>query len=396
MPQLLTQEPPGRANDGADVSRYVLRERRVDDLVAAEVAAWQQLSGRCAEPNPFQSPEFVLPALRYLEDDAEGVRLLALEDRVTGAWRAAGVFRALSPSVSRPLSRLRSFSTVHSYLDVPLIDAEESTEVARAWLAHLSAGADWNGLRIPQLVMDGTLASQWRESSSDPGYYVFDESRWSRAAIDLSRVRAEELLTGCSKSRRKSLRRGRRWLEQQGAVVFRLRRIEPGETEPVETFLQLEHLGWKGQEGTSLLSERRHAMFFRAMCEALAARGGVVFGELLVDDRVIASTCNLVSGHVLFAFKIGWDPQYAEASPGLLSELFLAESIAEEMPQVTLLDSCSSQGSHLEGLWPHQIAMGSVICVWSRAASLLTSLREHARYWKRAVLNAARSVSAEC
>jgi CelD/BcsL family acetyltransferase involved in cellulose biosynthesis len=150
--------------------------------------------------------------------------------------------------------------------------------------------------------------------------------------------------------------------------------------DPVETFLHLEHLGWKGANRTSLRSSPLDEAFFR---DLVALSGpGAFFTELLVDGSVIASTSNFRIGDNGFAFKSGYHPEFSEASPGLLNEIFLLEHL-EQASDLAYLDSGAVEGSYMDTLWPDRDILYSGIVTASAFTRQVTSLMSGVRSIKR-------------
>src|SRR5262249_20934562 len=121
------------------------------------------------------------------------------------------------------------------------------------------------------------------------------------------------------------VRRKRRRLAEHGAVSWCLTMGAEVGAEHAERLLALEHNGWKGEKGESMLSDPDHAQFCRQMVDGFRGAGRGFFCELMVGGRVIATANYLTSGDAGFAFKIGWDPEYAKCSPGILNEVEFVE-----------------------------------------------------------------------
>lgn len=361
---------------------YILEERAWWDLSGADLSAWRRLAAQAVDPNPFYHPEFLLPALRWLEPDPHQVRLLVLRERGSLRWSVAAPFRTLPPTVKRPLARLRAYVSRHTFFDVPLIDRRDCERAAPVFLKGITEHAAWHGMRFLVIDREGVWARSLLEAGAQEGRCVWYDRVWNRACLDGSPSLPDDLLHECSKSRRKSLQRAYRRLADHGPVEFRLRRPAPEETEPVETFLRLEDTGWKHERGTSLRSRESDLRFLRAVARHFSAEGNLLLGELCVGGRVIASTCNFLAGETLFAFKIGWDPAYREGSPGTWSEILLAEQVRQELPTVRRLDSCASAGSYVESVWPHVRRMAGMSLTWSRCGIALALVRERLRMWK--------------
>jgi hypothetical protein len=140
-------------------------------------------------------------------------------------------------------------------------------------------------------------------------------------------------------------------LERKGNVEWRTLYGPEVKDSNIESFLQLEHKGWKAEKGTSIRSSFSHEAFFREMVEGFRRRGRLFFTELLLNGIVIASTTNLVSGDVGFAFKIGWDPAHSDSSPGLMNELAFVRGVNGPCRNLSFIDSGAENGSFVDSLW---------------------------------------------
>ncbi len=381
-----TSDGPTLAATGTDGARShsLLRVRFADPqaLTPRERLAWRRLTLESVERNPYLSPDFVLPLVTACPQPTP-VQLMIVEETRTGEWRAVGVLESSRRTWKRPLRFLRGLSSPYSFLDGLLIDEIAPDITLRVLLSELSQQRDWHGIQFA-LIREDSVVAQWLDAAAtDAGLSVYSEHRWQRARFDCHQeVTIDEILQFCSKSRRKSLRRARRLLERRGTVDYRL--VTPAErNDPsVDTFLELEQLGWKGAEGTAIASNPAHAEFFRRVIDARGPSGGVIMGELRLDGRVVASTCNLRCGESLHAFKIGWDPELSDVSLGLWSEIELALAISTQIPEIRHLDSSSKVGSYLEAVWSSRQNMRSVVYSWSRRGHLLMAARSYYRWWK--------------
>jgi len=334
-------------------------------LTPAELRKWLDLADSSVEPNPFLSPDFVVPLARNLPPGSP-LAVLAVESADGARWLAAGVFEIRSISRWLPLVYARGLSTDYSFLDGLLIAADGGDQALITLFEFQRHRRDWHGMHFSTMRHQSPLFAWLSESGARTNVWVDTVDRWERASFrNTGPLTINGVLESCSKSRRKSLRRGRRWLESAGSVTYEL--VQPGgdAREQVDTFLHLEKLGWKGEEGTALACHPAHERFFREMCAGFAQRGAILFGELRVGGKPIASTCNLRCGPLLSAFKIGWDPAFADGSVGIWSEVEFAVAISQQFPEIKRIDSCSSLGSYVESVWPEREPMVSVTCTWS-------------------------------
>jgi CelD/BcsL family acetyltransferase involved in cellulose biosynthesis len=342
-----------------------VRRPSVSDLTEHDIAQWRRLSQRSADPNAFWDPAFVLPLARY-QASAYALRLAVVVDGGTSEWLAAGLFRSAWPSRSYPLPHLASEASIYTFLDQPLLDAERGPEALDAFLWDLSSRRDILGLRFGATARDSRVMRLLNAAAERCGLTRRVDRTWRRAQVHLNGITPESLLAGCTKSRRKSLRRARRWLEERGRIGFRLVFPKPGDLNAANRFLKLEGMGWKGANGTALGADPQRERFFREVTDSFARNGAICFGELLVDGEVIASSVNLAASDTLFAFKIGWKPSHGRGSPGLWSEIELASRLSAMGTGLKRIDSCSAPGSHVESIWPDRCAMESVSYTWSR------------------------------
>ncbi|MDG2013480.1 MAG: GNAT family N-acetyltransferase [Pirellulaceae bacterium] len=90
----------------------------------------------------------------------------------------------------------------------------------------------------------------------------------------------------------------------------------------IETALQLEHMGWKGEQQTSLNSNPCIRDFFTRSLKDLAAQGMLEIQFLKLDDRAIAFEIGFRSHGTYYSYKIGFDPEFSKFSPGQIITYF--------------------------------------------------------------------------
>jgi hypothetical protein len=323
---------------------------QVDD---AFIADWVALEARSVEENAFLSPHFVLPALKYL-DPRKRVVLLGIHRSEGGADQLIGVgpFVTRPPMARFPLPHLEAYRSPHTFLTGILLDRDHQWLALSALGAYLSsAHLQWCGVEFEDRLADGALDQIYRDDT------VTSLVRWSeyyqhRRAILVPATAPESVATLLTSGNLgKELRRKRRRLEEKGEITWQFRAGKDVTPECIETFLRLEDQGWRAEDGKSMLSKPGHADFFREAFTRFANAGRAFFTELSLNGQVIASTSNLISGDVGFAFKIGWDTRYASVSPGLLNELEMMRHAGEHLHSFRFIDSGAAEGSFIEQLW---------------------------------------------
>jgi len=350
-----------------------LRARELDPLTLGprELAAWAQLSERARPANASLSPAFVLPALRHLSPGA-APRLIVV-DRDTGGLGDWVGLALLEPGTQRrtmPLPHLQGHASRHSYLDAPLVDGELGVQAAQALIqaisqhAGIAAGVLWQAIPSDHPLLRAS-AHHPLEGGMAPRI-ANQRHRAVLTAEGLARHPARSL-----KDRHRSWRR----LQEQGELSWHFHRHDMP-PQAVDTFMRLEHSGWKGQAGTSLLSHRSDTAFFREVAASFAHQQALWITELRLDGRVVASTANFAAGREGFAFKIGWDASLRQHGVGVLNELQLMQAYAQVCPQWTQIDSGASPDAFIGELWLERRTLCRVFLPLNRAGQAAWWLRE--------------------
>ena len=349
----------------------------IHDLTDDLLYAWSDLNQRQRHANAFYQPQYLIPLWRHgcfetLPD------ILIVRDQ-TNRLMGLTLMQARSYGPRLPFPHLDSIQHDYLFCGDMLIDREHREQVVRTMFHWLSTGRYRHGLRIQETTHAQSAPSLKPMVAKEMGLQRFIEREWERAAVIPECSIREFLQTHCSKSRRKSINRSYKKLTQSGPVSFSLVHGPQITTQHIVNFLKLEKMGWKGEAGTALASTPGDSQFFYEMCRQMSAAHKLVFGELKVGSQVIASTCNLIDNNVLFAFKVGWNPEFTAGSPGVWSELELMQAIGNELPNITLIDSCAQPGSHLDDLWPERITCTRSCYVQSRRSKIVHYTRKTVR-----------------
>lgn len=339
------------------------------------IDAWRRLGEHALVPNAYLTPMFILPALAHIAPPLP-VTIVLIE---TGREEliGLGVFHTKRLLSFGPWQALVGFRSKHSYLGGLLIDGEQAPAAVDAFFAFVSRpGTGWDCVRFDWLSAGDALGCLLQEVAQRR-HLLWRESAHMRRAVLLPRRNgAADLISRIPKSVLKNLQRCRRRLDETGKTDWRIHYGNEVSDDVVDRFIALEHSGWKGQAATSVRSDAAHERFFREMIAGFRETGGVFFTELLHADRVIASTCNLVSGNTAFAFKIGWDPECARYSPGMLNELRLLESANDTLGHFELIDSGSEEGGFIDKLWLDKRDLVSGVFATTGAGRLLLALAD--------------------
>ncbi|WP_369025995.1 GNAT family N-acetyltransferase [Qipengyuania sp. RANM35] len=129
----------------------------------------------------------------------------------------------------------------------------------------------------------------------------------------------EDFEASMSKSRRKTIRRKQKMMENAGG--YQLSVATPGEHEVkalLDRFAVIENAGWKGRAGTSLISDPTMARFVLKVARSFARTGDAVVTFLTLDGEDAAGRVILQHGRSWCGIKIGYDERFARYSPGIV------------------------------------------------------------------------------
>lgn len=364
-----------------------LRQLSLSEVDSGTMEAWASLAQHALEPNAYLCPEFLLPCVRHLRSGPEPL-ILAVESADTGArLLGIGVFRDAAGNKHFPLPHLAAYRERHSFLTGFLVSREACDEVLDALFAFVASGSSrWHGLAFEERDGEGQLDRALRTAAARAGTSWVEHASIRRACLGPAELQGDPLQRLPGRTRRELARQERR-LRESGHVEWRLLRgSEVGEA-AVTRFLELEHRGWKGENGSSLLSRERDRRFFEDAVQRFRRRDGVFFTELVVDGRVIASTSNFLCGRTAFAFKIAWDKDYAAYSPGVLNEVFGLREGSGFLRSLRFFDSGADEGSFVERLWPGRRLLSSGVFPGSNVARAALKGVTLARSVRRQILH---------
>lgn len=353
------------------------RWRTLDEIPPEDVRDWAMLGDDAVVSSPFSMPQFVLPAARWLTP-AVAPRVLWIEGRDASGDRLLGVgcFEQRSPSLLVPMPHLRGYHTMHSFRGGIACRRGAAERVADALLAALRSPQRVQALDLRTVPADCEVFQAFERRLHTLQGQWCPQGAFGRPQL---RIDDDDVLSRLGTSLNKDLRRRLRRLREQGDVEFRVLRGADAAGEAIDRHLQLEHAGWKGEQGTSMLSTREQTAFFREMASGFAATGNMVFSEICLDGEVIASTSNILVGDTLHAFKCGWHPGHARHSPGRLNEWLLIGSLRENWPALACFDSNSAASSYMASLLPDRRTHRRGVYALSAPALVLQRV---ARYWR--------------
>lgn len=323
---------------------------RVSKLDLSQIEQWRDLYLNSISPNIYMSPDFVLTALQTFCSEDPVIVGIASGDQLMGL----GILQECTRSPKFPLQSMQLFNTIQSFQSGILLRSDISDSTVDAFLYELIAQGNTNIL-FTDFAMTTASAAKLIASARRQNFRWHDSRSYSRPTLD-SKISLDDWKAG-RKKMIKETDRLRRRLTEQGPLTWKILMPDEISEKTVETFLSLEHDGWKGDESTSLLSRDQDAAFFRQLIPKLISAGEIFFTELRLNNDTIASTVNFMSGDVAFAYKVAWSKQFARFGPGILNEISFIEYAASNELPFSYIESGTTGNSFIERLWPGRVSM---------------------------------------
>lgn len=349
-----TQYRSNSKNDlpGTSNTQYRVRVLRSTEIDDALISAWADLEARAMIPNAFLSPYFVVPAIKHLEISSDILGVFV--EKTQGGYSSligVAIFKVKKPTRQFPLVHLAAFESIHSYLSGFLIDKDHANDARNKIYEFITSGEHpWHGLYINNGSPEDFLTEEANITSSDFGMKWTTLSSWQRAVFHTT-DQNNDVISSLSKHLKKNYKRSIRNLQELGKLEWKYIREKNLLDQSADEFIRLEHMGWKGEEGTSIYSDSRHINFFKEMVHGFGRENRAFFAELSLNERVISSTSNLTSGNVGFAFKVGWDTHFAKYAPGVVNEIQLLEHKNDALNGLKFIDSSASPDSYISRIW---------------------------------------------
>jgi CelD/BcsL family acetyltransferase involved in cellulose biosynthesis len=330
-------------------------------------AAWVDLAGATAHPNPFLEPFMLLPALRFLPGGAGvEVALVYRNDLLCGLAPLAYTrrYRGL-PVAARTL-----WQYAHCFDATPLLRAGHEQAAVGTLIDALTD--DLPLLELRTLAAGGPAAGALIDAVNQRGLEVSVSGRHTRAFLHRAADADSYREAAISSGKRKELRRQERRLAELGPLVYDTLPEGAPLADWTAEFLAVEATGWKGRAGSALAASEADRSYFAAVTEAAYAQGRLAMLALRIAGRPAAMKCNLLAADGAFAFKIGYDEGLARYSPGVLLELANIDWL-HARPGLRWMDSCAAwDHPMINHLWRERVGFETVLIAtrrsWAAAA----------------------------
>ncbi|MBN1911986.1 MAG: GNAT family N-acetyltransferase [Pirellulales bacterium] len=290
------------------------------DRLRREAEQWDALWQRSDVTIPTARAELVAQWVEWFAAEAKFRALLVRqEDRLVAAL----------PLVGRRVGRLATVGGLTMNYWSPngelLLDPEAD---APAVLDRLLAGVRRLGWPLFRLEMTPHLTTHWQamqETLSRHGWSMEVHPRWE---VGLTETQGDfdVFLETRSRNLRRSLRKDFSQLAAQDAapIAFHLERDFDDVEASLREVFEMEHRGWKGEAGGSVLAVPGILDFYSRQARRLAEWGDLRLATLRQNNKLLAFDLGWMGAGVYHSFKVGYDPAYRKFGPGhLLREQLL-------------------------------------------------------------------------
>ncbi len=230
---------------------------------------------------------------------------------------------AVFPLVRRG-RRLYALANIHSCVFRPLVaDADAADALLAAVMAEDSTGFGLIGLSV-----EGDWPAKLEAAARAASRNAVVEESYDSPYIDTVGEFAD--WREANKKRWKApLEKKRRKMDRDHQAEFAIV-VAPRDLEAeLEDGLKVEASGWKGENGTAILSDPSTAAFYRAVARAFAARDEFRLSRIALDGETIAFDFGIVHDGRLHSLKVGYDESFRSLSPALVMRLSMIERCFE-------------------------------------------------------------------
>ena len=345
----------------------------IEEIDQEIIMQWGELEKRALTSNAYLSPSFIIPAIKYLTPDSSIVIIIINDVTESGTViLGVGVFEKIKPTLRYPFTYLRTYRSEHSFIGGMLLDDRKYREALHYLLTYLKSENKYSAIQFSDVSLFTELSDSNHELEKNCIHW-FNFENIDRLILIPKNSGIEYLKNTMSKRSYKNIKRKKRKLNELGDVEWSLTSKDKITSKIPETFLELECSGWKGDVGSTLSRSSETEKFFNEMVSNFKKYNDIFFTEIKLNGKSIASTCNLISGNVGFAFKLAWDVGYSKYSIGVLNEIDLVSHAPELLGNLDYIDGGTNKGSFLEKLWidKHTLHSGmyslnkfSYYCLW--------------------------------
>ncbi|HEX6505146.1 MAG TPA: GNAT family N-acetyltransferase [Terriglobales bacterium] len=297
------------------------------EIVERIADEWRDLCTRAVNDQPFYRPEWIRAYLQAFAPTARVVLVTVRRDGILQLLLPLLKERAWVGGVA--LRRLRSPVNSHpGRFDAVLGEESDRTAVLGAALDYLARLPGWDLLEMHFAPANSTIA-EFVSTARSRNFRCVEVPLFASPFIAVPRNSDGLKRMPPNSKLRSQLKQARRQLEQKSPLT--LRRLNHLDREALRRFYELEASGWKGQQGSAILSHASTRQFYDEVAEAAARSNSFCLYLLEWNGQLLAGHFGLVHKGRYYSPKVAYDENLKKYAPG---HLILAE----------ILNDCASRG----------------------------------------------------
>lgn len=283
-----------------------------EDRLAALAPEWDALAE--SEATPFGRHAWFTAWWRAFGGDSAF--------RVCAVWGDDGL-AALMP-LRQHGRRLAAMANVHTPVFRPLA----RDPGALGTLIDEVMGASVHEVDLPALPAGDPALESLLEGAGRSGRMCMVEPQHLSPIVELPGT-YEEFRAETKPRWRAPIERLDRKLRREHDAVFLIVESPAHLDEALRRGFEVEASGWKGREGTAILSSASTATFYRCVAESFDRAGELKLSGISLDGRLVAFDMSLVYRRRLWILKGGYDEAYRRYAPRLVLQRAIFERCFE-------------------------------------------------------------------
>jgi CelD/BcsL family acetyltransferase involved in cellulose biosynthesis len=294
------------------------------DALLSSVDSWNDLWDRSQVLTPIARAE---PTAAWVQAFAHDQRYETLVVRRGKRWLAA------LPLVATPWGRLVQAAGLprNPWIEAGDLLVDPTCDLSRVLgdLAGRLATMDWPVYRFAFVRPQSVTWQALTAAMMNAGMAV-DCRPMYPVAIFRTPHPSESPLPPISRNLKKKLRRAEHELQQLGTVqlTWHVPSNVPQKQSLLSRALAIEHGGWKGRQGTSVLTQPGLSHYLQRLTDYLVADRMVAFAFLELDEQPIAFEMLWRAKNALHSYKVGYDERYRAQQPGNLLIYWILRDLA--------------------------------------------------------------------
>lgn len=237
--------------------------------------------------------------------------------------------------------KIKAIRNNHSpYFDLILTDdIERVIKVAFEYINKLK----WDVIELNRILSNSTSIHAIKKLSSRNVIRLVLQETVYRSPYVTVNNNWDHYYGSLSKNLKKNIKRRENKLQILGNTEIESIQFSDKLDYYLEKGFEIEASGWKGKAGTAILCNKNVRNFYSDLAHTSAMKGWLSLSFLKVDYRRIAFNYGLRYKNTINSCKIGYNPDFAKYSPGiLLCKMILKNAFEENYKLVNFLGEYQS------------------------------------------------------